>query len=81
MILKNSNIIIKYLSKIYNYKQLTFNLLLQQLVKENFLKIFNNKNFCIYTYRYRSVFTSHKMSRYKLKEFLDNRTFSNIFVK
>jgi hypothetical protein len=81
MLIKNSNIIIKFLSCNYLHKNLNFNLSIQNLISIKMLLLFNNKNYCIFTHRYRSVYSSFKMSRYKLKDFLDSRTFSNIFVK
>lgn len=81
MLIKNSNIVTKFLSSSYKSKALYFNLSIQNLIISKNLKIYNFKNYCIYTHRFRSVFSSFKMSRYKMKEFLDNRTFSNIYVK
>jgi hypothetical protein len=37
--------------------------------------------FCIYTKRNRSIFHNYKMSRHKLKEFLDYRSISNIYIR
>jgi hypothetical protein len=81
MLIKNSNLITKYLSSNFLHKKLKFNLSIQNLINLKVLLLFNNKNFCIFTHRYRSVSSSFKMSRYKLKDFLDSRTFSNIFIK
>ena len=81
MLIKNSNIITKFLSCNYLHNNLNFNLSVQNLINLKVLLLFNNKNYCIFTQRYRSVYSSYKMSRYKLKDFLDNRTFSNIFIK
>lgn len=81
MLIKNSNIVIKFLACIYKTKNLYFNLAVQNLILMKSLKFYKFKNYCIYTHRFKSVFSSYKMSRYKMKEFLDNRTFSNIYIK
>lgn len=81
MLIKNHNITLKYISCIYKKKSLAISLCNQNLILKNLLILQINKNYCIYTLRYRSVFSSLKMSRYKMKEFFDNRTFSNIYIK
>lgn len=81
MIIKNSNISIKYFKPIYTENLLKVNLNTQILLQKGKLKLFNTKAYCIYTHRYRSVFSSYKMSRHQMKKFFDEQTFSNMYVK
>jgi len=81
MIIKNSNISIKYFKPIFNENLLRVNLATQILLVKKQLKLYNTKSYCIYTHRYRSVFSSYKMSRHKMKEFFDVQTFSNMYIK
>lgn len=77
----NLNIILKYFFAIYKYKRLTFNFIIQNVISKNSINFYNRKNYCLYTHRYRSVFSSYKMSRYKMKLFFDNRSFTNLNIK
>jgi ribosomal protein S14 len=83
MILKNTTIIFNYLSCITKFEKNLINLriLSQNLILKNQIKSLNKKSFCLYTYRYRSIYRSFKMSRYKLKNFLDNRSIFNVYAK
>jgi len=86
MLIKNSISIINYLGSISkfkksNHKLLSIRFLNQILILNNNIKNLNKKVYCLYTHKYHSVYRSFKMSRYKLKNFLDNRSLFNIYVK
>jgi hypothetical protein len=81
MMLKNSKISLKYVKNFNITRTFFFNFLIYNLKKKNKIIEYDFKNYCIYTHRYRSVFRSFKMCRHQLKYFLDNNTFSNVFVK
>jgi hypothetical protein len=79
MIIKNYKNINNFLNTYFS--RLRLNFLVNLLSKKKKIKLKESKNFCIYTYRNRSVFSSMKMTRHTYKNFLDNRTFSNIYIK
>ena len=83
MLIKNSTIILNYLTCVYkmNSNTLSIRLLSQNLILKNNIKSLNKKSFCLYTHRHRSVYSSYKMSRYKLKNYLDNRSLFNVYAK
>nr|BDB10257.1 hypothetical protein [Actinophrys sol] len=81
MIIKNFNISLKYFLNMNIVSTDARRLLVYKLYNRKLIKKINTKNYCIYTGRYRSVYSFYKMSRHQLKSFLDNKTFSNIFVK
>ena len=83
MQLKNSILILNYLTSIYKSKRkiLNIRLLSQNLIVKGNVKSLNKKTVCLYTNRYKSVYSSYKMSRYKLKFFLDNRSLFNVYSK
>ena len=81
MLIKNSNISLKYFLNMNLFSTDDRRLLIFKLYSRKYMINLNKKNYCIYTGRNRSVYSFYKMSRHKLKSFLDNRTFSNIFVK
>jgi hypothetical protein len=83
MPIKNSIIILNYLTSIYKLKRknLSIRLLSQNLILKGNVKSLNLKSVCLYTNRYKSVYSSYKMSRYKLKNFLDNRSLFNVYSK
>lgn len=70
--------------KMYDFRRhkIFFNLAYQRVYNERAKNSSDKiKKYCLYTHRYRSVHSSYRMSRHKLKEFLDNSTFFNIYVK
>jgi hypothetical protein len=81
IILLNYTKILNYLKKKTTLTKVVLNLIYQYYqIKGQTLKI-DSGTFCIYTYRNRSIFNNYKMSRHKLKMFLDYRSISNIYVK
>lgn len=73
----------KYLLKALKKKKiLNFQLqmLNQSLRISHFLRVAPFHTVCLYTKRNRSIFQSYKMSRHKLKQFLDSRSISNVFI-
>jgi|LakMenEpi03Aug12_release.lakeMendotaPanAssembly.Ray.scaffolds.fasta_scaffold05895_11 hypothetical protein len=79
MLIKNYKKINKFLNVYYSYLRL--NMLTHILSNKNKIQLKDIKKYCIYTFRNRSVFSSMKMSRHTYKKFLDNRTYSNIYIK
>lgn len=80
--LKNYKKISKYLySKSKNKYKFTLNFLTQKFLINNVLIKIPYHTYCIYTGRNRSIYHNYKMSRHKLKEFLDYRNISNVYVR
>lgn len=81
MLVKNPYITVKYIRNFRLNRTALFYSLIYILKKQKSILLFNKKNYCIYTHRRRSVFSSFKMCRHQLKKFFDDRSFSNLYVK
>jgi hypothetical protein len=73
--------ILNYLKKKTYYTKVVLNIVYQYYQSKGQTLKIDSGTFCIYTDRNRSIFNNYKMSRHKLKMFLDYRSISNIYVK
>jgi hypothetical protein len=79
---KNYTKLIKYIHiKSLKKKKININFVTSEFEIANKLLKVPFHTFCIYTKRNRSIFHNYKMSRHKLKEFLDYRSISNIYIR
>ena len=80
--INNYKKITKYILKNLSNKNFNFQIKLfnQTLRFSNYLLLSPSHTICLYTYRNRSIFHNYKMSRHKLKQFLDSRSVSNVFI-